>query len=59
MSTFTNLSKNSVTVSNVQKTASEIIYLVSESLDNYLVGASSNETLVTQDQMTWNNLIKN
>lgn len=59
MSTFTNLSKNSVTVSNVQKTASEIIYLVSESLDNYLVGVSSNETLVTQDQMTWNNLIKN
>lgn len=59
MSTWANTSKNTATMANMSKSNSEVIYLVSESLDYYLVGASEDETLVTQDLMSWSNLTKN
>jgi len=37
----------------------EIIYLVSEALDKYLIGSASNETLVTVDATSWSNVSKN
>jgi len=49
MATFTNLGKTSI----------DIIYLVSETLDNYLVGSASDETLVTNDGIRWSNITKN
>lgn len=49
MSTFTNQGKSQ----------QETIYLVSEALDTYLIGAASDETLVTQDVIAWTNQTKN
>ena len=49
MSTFTNQTKS----------GQDTIYLVSEALDNYLIGALEAETLVTQDVISWTNQTKN
>ena len=59
MSTWTGTNKNTATFTAENKSASEVIYLVSEALDNYLIGSAENETLVTQDTVTWTAEIKN
>lgn len=59
MATWTNQSKNSATYSNQSKSQSEIIYLVSEALDYYLVGSAEDETLIVQDIIQWTNQTKN
>lgn len=58
MSTFTNQAKNNATFTN-QANTSQVIYMVSEALDYYLVGLSSDQTLVTQDGLVWTNQTKN
>lgn len=59
MSTFTPQTKNSATLSNQTKSGADTIYLVSEALDTYLIGLSSDQTLVTQDGLAWTNQTKN
>ena len=59
MATFTPITKNSSTYTVTSKSNSEIIYLVSEALDFYLVGSSEDEILVTQDMQSWTALTKN
>ena len=55
MTTFTKQTKSSNPAwSKIARSGSEIIYLVCEALDHYLIGASSNETLVTTDVINWN-----
>ena len=58
MATWTNTSKNSSSFSNTTKTSSEPIYLVSESLDTYLIGASEDLELVTTNGIDWSNTTK-
>lgn len=59
MATWTPTTKNSSTFTPTSKFGSEVIYLVSEALDFYLVGSSEDETLVAQDLIAWSALTKN
>ena len=58
MATWANTTKNTASFSNTTKTSSEVIYLVSESLDTYLIGASEDLTLVTTNGIDWSNTSK-
>lgn len=56
--TWTNSNKTASSWSNNSKSASEIVYLVSEALDYYLVGSAEDETLIAQGAINWANLAK-
>lgn len=58
MSSWTNTTKNTASFSNTTKTSSEVIYLVSESLDTYLIGALEDLTFVTTNGIDWSNTSK-
>jgi len=53
MATWTQPTKSTASWTAGSKSASEVIYMVSEALDFYLIGTSENETLVAQDSINW------
>lgn len=60
MTTWATTSKASApTWATTSKAQSEIIYLVSEALDFYLIGSAESEFLVTQDVVNWSSITKN
>lgn len=59
MTTWATPSKTASTWATPSKTQSEVIYLVSEAGDFYLIGSAENEFLVTQDAVNWGTINKN
>jgi hypothetical protein len=53
MSTFTATNKSSATFSGANKSDFGISYLLTDILDNILVGSAENETLILSDGISW------
>lgn len=58
MATWTDINKSSAPSWATGYKSSEVIFLVSEALDFYLIGSAENDFLVTQDAIIWASLDK-